>query len=158
MLVHLHMYSQSRMHIAIYILGWRYSFSISGRSCRLFTREGAQATVRDDSLRLLVDPVELAVLVGEDLLRLEPEGNLLLGVLDAVGAVADVAADILEISSVLVSSVQSRRFSRLQSRSHHGWCRERRREGWWHREGLDLSSAVFVSRALVVERTYCGRS
>lgn len=45
-------------------------------------------------LSLLVDPVELGRLPGDELLLLEPEGNLLLGVLDAVGAVADVAADV----------------------------------------------------------------
>lgn len=45
-------------------------------------------------LRLLVDPVELGRLVGDDIAILEPEGNLLLGVLDGVGAVADVAADV----------------------------------------------------------------
>ena len=47
------------------------------------------------NLGLLVDPVELGVLVGLELLGGEPEGNLLLGVLDAVGTVADVAADVL---------------------------------------------------------------
>lgn len=47
-----------------------------------------------DNLSLLVDPVELGGLPGEDLTLLEPESNLLLGVLDGVGAVADVAADI----------------------------------------------------------------
>lgn len=47
-----------------------------------------------DSLLLLVDPVELGSLVGNGLTVLEPEGDLLLGVLDGVGAVADVAADI----------------------------------------------------------------
>lgn len=46
------------------------------------------------SLSLLVDPVELGRLPADELLRLEPESNLLLGVLDRVGAVADVAADI----------------------------------------------------------------
>lgn len=45
-------------------------------------------------LGLLVDPVKGSSLVAVELLRLEPEGNLLLGVLDRVGAVADVAADI----------------------------------------------------------------
>ena len=33
-----------------------------------------------------------------ELLGLEPEGNLLLGVLDGVGAVADVAAHVLFIT------------------------------------------------------------
>lgn len=47
------------------------------------------------NLGLLVDPVEGGALPGDELLRLEPEGNLLLGVLDAVGTVADVAADVL---------------------------------------------------------------
>lgn len=46
------------------------------------------------NLCLLVEPVKLGGLVADELLILEPEGNLLLGVLDAVGAVADVAADI----------------------------------------------------------------
>jgi hypothetical protein len=47
------------------------------------------------NLSLLVDPVEGSALPGDELLGLEPEGNLLLGVLDAVGTVADVAADVL---------------------------------------------------------------
>lgn len=47
-----------------------------------------------DRLWLLVDPVEGSSLVGDDLTLLEPESNLLLGVLDGVGTVADVAADI----------------------------------------------------------------
>ena len=50
---------------------------------------------RGRRLSLLVDPVELAVLVADDLTLLEPESNLLLGVLDAVRTVADVAADVL---------------------------------------------------------------
>jgi hypothetical protein len=37
----------------------------------------------------------LGRLPGLDLLVLEPEGDFLLGVLDAVAAVADVAADVL---------------------------------------------------------------
>ena len=45
-------------------------------------------------LRLLVDPVVLGELPGVELVLLEPEGNLLLGVLDGVGTVADVAADV----------------------------------------------------------------
>ena len=36
------------------------------------------------------------LLPGLELLGLEPEGDLLLGGLDGVGAVADVAADVLE--------------------------------------------------------------
>lgn len=46
------------------------------------------------NLGLLVDPVELGSLVADQVALLEPESNLLLGVLDAVGAVADVAADV----------------------------------------------------------------
>ena len=45
-------------------------------------------------LRLLVDPGGGDALPAEDLLLLEPQGDLLLGVLDAVGTVADVAADV----------------------------------------------------------------
>ena len=47
-----------------------------------------------DNLGLLVDPIELGSLVRDDLALLEPESNLLLGVLDGIGAVADVAADV----------------------------------------------------------------
>ena len=47
-----------------------------------------------ESRLVLVDPVELRRLPADELTLLEPEGNLLLGVLDAVGAVADVAADV----------------------------------------------------------------
>jgi hypothetical protein len=45
-------------------------------------------------LSLLVDPVGLGASPVDDLTLLEPEGNFLLGVLYAVGAVAHVAADI----------------------------------------------------------------
>jgi hypothetical protein len=55
-----------------------------------------------EHLSLLVDPVELAVLVADDLTLLEPESDFLLGVLDAVGTVADVAADVLFIMLVEV--------------------------------------------------------
>lgn len=41
---------------------------------------------------LLVDPLGLGGLPADDVALLEPESDLLLGVLDAVGAVADVAA------------------------------------------------------------------
>jgi len=43
---------------------------------------------------LLVDPLGSGVLPLEDLGGAEPEGNLLLGALDRVGAVADVAANV----------------------------------------------------------------
>ena len=43
---------------------------------------------------VLIDPLVSSGLVAVDLLRLEPESDLLLGVLDRVGAVADVAADV----------------------------------------------------------------
>jgi hypothetical protein len=57
-------------------------------------------SIRDilGDLWLLVDPLELGVLIVEDLTLLEPESNFLLGVLDAVGAVANVAADVLSWS------------------------------------------------------------
>lgn len=42
----------------------------------------------------LVDPVVLGELPALDLTLLEPESDFLLGVLDAVGTVADVTADI----------------------------------------------------------------
>lgn len=48
------------------------------------------------NLLLLVDPGEVVLLPALDLLRLEPEGDLLLSVLDRVGTVADVATDVLK--------------------------------------------------------------
>ena len=45
-------------------------------------------------LELLVDPVLLARLVATELLRLEPQGDLLVGGLHSVGPVADVAANL----------------------------------------------------------------
>jgi len=46
------------------------------------------------TLWLLIDPIELCGLPALDLLLLEPECNFLLCVLDAVGPVAHVAADV----------------------------------------------------------------
>ena len=46
------------------------------------------------SLWLLIDPVELSILILLDLVRLEPQRDLLLGTLDTVRAVADVSTDI----------------------------------------------------------------
>jgi len=46
------------------------------------------------NLWFFVDPVELGVLVVDNLIWSEPKINLLLCVLDTVGTVADVAADI----------------------------------------------------------------
>lgn len=48
-------------------------------------------------LWLLVDPFGLALLVRDDIAIFKPQRNLFLGIVDAVGAVADVAADILSI-------------------------------------------------------------
>jgi hypothetical protein len=45
-------------------------------------------------LCLLVNPVELSALVLVELLRLKPQGNLLLCTLDCVGAVAHIATNI----------------------------------------------------------------
>lgn len=48
----------------------------------------------DPSLWLLVDPIELSILVLDELLWLEPQSNLLLCALNSVRAVADVTANI----------------------------------------------------------------
>jgi len=53
-------------------------------------------------LRLLIDPVVRGLLPGLDLAVLEPEGDLLLGILDAIAAVADVAANILRKSAYIL--------------------------------------------------------
>ena len=45
-------------------------------------------------LCFLVDPVELSVLVLLDLTFPEPQSNLFLGALDAIGAVTDVSANV----------------------------------------------------------------
>ena len=54
---------------------------------------------------LLVDPVVGGLLPGVELLRLEPESDLLLGRLDGVGAVADVAADVLWEKKIISDAV-----------------------------------------------------
>lgn len=51
--------------------------------------------IQVETSNLLVNPSGLGGGPLEDLGGREPEGDLLLGVLDGVGAVADVAADIL---------------------------------------------------------------
>ena len=43
----------------------------------------------------LVDPLVVGRLPALDLALVEPQGNLLLGGLDGIGTVADVAADVL---------------------------------------------------------------
>lgn len=60
--------------------------------------------LRPSSYLFLVDPTLVNLGPAVDLLLLEPEGDLLLGGLDAVGAVADVAADVLghTVSSLLL--------------------------------------------------------
>ena len=55
------------------------------------------------------------MLVLEDLILLEPEINLLLGILDAVRAVADVAANILFPVSVL-----GKIFNQMIEKSYNG--------------------------------------
>lgn len=71
--------------------------TMSGRQIRESPTHGGGWLSRccgQANLGLLVDPVELSRLVADHLTLLEPESNLLLGVLDRVGAVADVAADV----------------------------------------------------------------
>ena len=46
-------------------------------------------------LRLLVDPVELGILILENLALLEPQINLLLCVVNAIRTVTNVSSDIL---------------------------------------------------------------
>ena len=88
------------------------------------------------SLWLLIDPLGLALLVRNDLALLEPQSDLLLGVLDTVGAVADVAADVLFNRLAPRNAVCE--VDNLQWRNHHGWCRGWRPEGWWHQGELQL--------------------
>jgi hypothetical protein len=88
-----------------------------------------RSTDPETGLRVLVDPVSLAVLPLEDLAGREPEADLLLGALDAVRAVADVAADVL--FAVSMSRLRRLVSGALQERSHRGWCQGQRQGGWW---------------------------
>lgn len=58
------------------------------------------------SKRLLENPGSGVVVPLVELLGLEPEGNLLLGVLNGVGAVADVAAHVLLVFPLVVVLAQ----------------------------------------------------
>ena len=49
----------------------------------------------DDEIGLLVDPVLLGRGPITELLRLEPEGNLVVGRLNSIRAMADVAPDLM---------------------------------------------------------------
>ena len=57
------------------------------------------ATRKQEGQELLVDPVLLSGFVAAEFLGLEPEGDLLVGRLDGVRAVADVTSN-LEIKSL----------------------------------------------------------
>jgi hypothetical protein len=60
-------------------------------------------------LWLFVDPVELALLVGDDLIFPEPQSDLLLGTLDTIRAVADVASNINGIVTTNGAGVRGER-------------------------------------------------
>jgi hypothetical protein len=72
----------------------QYPFSLVSKQCRGGVICSPQQD-RETRLCLLVDPLKVGLLPRLHLAVLEPEGNLLLGVLDAVAAVAHVAADVL---------------------------------------------------------------
>jgi hypothetical protein len=55
---------------------------------------GKSLSVPKQSYLFLIDPIVLSRLPLKDFTLLEPESNFFLGILDAVGAVADIAADI----------------------------------------------------------------
>ena len=84
-------------------------YTLAKRSCRFIVLPTSchviSCRIPDLSRRtdlFLVDPRLLRRLPALDLLLVEPQGDLLLGRVDAVGAVADVAADVL---SLIVSIV-----------------------------------------------------
>lgn len=68
---------------------------------------------------LLVDPVVLSGLPALDLTLLEPQSNLLLGRLDSVRAVADIAADVLCTWCISTMKVYGHH-ENLQWHSRHG--------------------------------------
>ena len=72
-----------------------------------------------NNLCLFVDPVELGRFVAGNLLGLEPQGDLLLSVLNAVGAVADIAAD---VNGIVTSDGAGRRGKRVGG-TKDGWCK-----------------------------------
>ena len=79
---------------------------------------------------LLVDPGSLDGVVGAELLGLEPQGNLLLGRFDSVGAVANVTADLdaevasdgagLAVSRVGLAQHHTAGLHGVQTLPHHG--------------------------------------
>ena len=83
----------------------------------------------------LVDPVVLGLLPVLDLALVEPESDLLLGRLNGIGAVADVAADVLLVANVrrLIRYAFRQRQVYLRWRSRRGWCLAGKPMGWWRR-------------------------
>jgi len=77
------------------ILSLCVTISIALVSCLLLPHSTDTQLIDLHNLWLLVDPVVLGELPGVELLWLEPETNLVLGAVDTVRAVADVATDIL---------------------------------------------------------------
>jgi hypothetical protein len=61
-----------------------------------------EETVIDEDFSIFVDPADAGGGPGDELLGLEPEVDLLLGGLDRVGAVADVAADLKRWKKMLL--------------------------------------------------------
>lgn len=54
-------------------------------------------------LWLLINPVELRLFIGNDVFFLEPQGDFLLGIFDAIGAMADVAAHVLGSDTLAIN-------------------------------------------------------
>ena len=95
------------------------------------------------NLCFLIDPVELGCLVLDDLFFLEPELDFLLGVLDAVRAVADVAANILKHHQKSEEVIEIKRDIQWHSRRES--CQGRIAMGWWRRGELNSGiSSVWV--------------
>jgi len=103
---HLNFFSQKSL--SLYVSTWYFPFQVVNnfkRTARFLQVAFGLAEARRkksiDGLLgaiynlLLVDPVVGGLLPALELLGLEPESDLLLGRLDGVGAVADVAADVL---------------------------------------------------------------
>lgn len=74
-------------------------FNLLLKNTRVGTKDANAIHIFVYGASLLVNPILDGGVIGQDFFRLEPQGDFLLGGFNGVGAVADVTADVLIVST-----------------------------------------------------------